>query len=40
MHTIILEEGKDGVDETSNKEQLKIFTLRACKDDAKIPRDL
>jgi len=40
MRAIILEESEEGVVETGNEEQLREFTLRACKDDAKVPRDL
>lgn len=40
MHTIIPEESEERIVETGNEEQLREFTLRACKDDAKVPRDL
>ena len=40
MRVIILEECDERILETGNEEQLREFTLRACKDDAKVPRDL
>ncbi len=40
MRTIIPEESEERIVETGNEEQLREFTLRACKDDAKVPRDL
>lgn len=40
MHVMIPEESEERIVETGNEEQLREFTLRACKDDAKVPRDL
>jgi hypothetical protein len=36
----IIEESEERIVETGNEEQLREFTLRACKDDAKVPMDL
>jgi hypothetical protein len=35
-----IEESEERIVETGNEEQLREFTLRACKDDAKVPMDL